>query len=132
MMLDARRETKQAYLAQPRIAGVFALTNTRTGRTLLVSSINLKAARNRMEFELRQGAHACADLQRDVVALGWDHFAFRTLVELDEASDDTRSLEQRLEEAEARFASEASAEGRYENPSGMRVPPARRPRVDGP
>ena len=54
-MSDGRRQAKQAYVAQPRIAGIFALTNTRTGRALLVSSINLKAARNRVNMNCSKG-----------------------------------------------------------------------------
>ena len=129
-MSDVRKQAKRAYAAQPRIAGVFALTNTLTGRTLLVSSLNLAAARNRVEFDLQRGAHRCADLQRDVDTLGWQHFEFRTLEELSE-TDDASPLERRLEEVETRYAPDGEPSDRYENPSGMRVPPARRPRAAG-
>ena len=131
-MSDARRQAKQAYASQPRTAGVLSLTNTGTGRTLLVSSLDLRAARNRIEFELQHGSHQCIDLQRDVDTLGWDHFAFLTLEQLSEASDDARQLERRLEEVEARYAQAADPAERYENPSGMRIPPARRHRVTNP
>jgi hypothetical protein len=130
-MSDVRRQAKQAFTSQPRVAGVFALTNTQTGRTLVVSSLNLTAASNRVEFELQHGSHGCADLQRDLDALGWEHFAFRTLAQLGKADDDPRPLERRLEEAEARYAPPADPAERYENPSGMRIPPARHPRVAG-
>jgi hypothetical protein len=130
-MPDARKHAKQAYASQPRVAGVFALTNTQTGRALIVSSLNLAAARNRLAFELQHGSHGCRDLQHDVDALGWEQFAFETLEELTEASDDAPPLERRLEEAEARAASDADPSRRYENPSGVRIPPARRPRVPG-
>jgi hypothetical protein len=130
-MSDTHKQAKQTYAAQPRVAGVLSLTNTQTGRTLLVSSMNLGAARNRLEFELRHGSHQCADLQQDVNTLGWDFFVFRTLEQLSESDDVALPLERRLEEAESRYAGDPPPAPRYEHPSGMRIPPAQRPRAGG-
>src|SRR3954454_11379060 len=47
---ERRDELRAAYDERPRDAGVYALRNTVSGRTLIASSVDLAAVRNRLEF----------------------------------------------------------------------------------
>lgn len=74
-----RKELKRRYKETPRPAGVYRILNTRTGRTLLGTSVDAPAMLNRQRLQLRTGAHPNRSLQRDWNAGGADAFVFEVL-----------------------------------------------------
>ncbi|MCX6092506.1 MAG: GIY-YIG nuclease family protein [Candidatus Bipolaricaulota bacterium] len=82
-----RKALVREYLETPRPAGVCAIRNTATGKTLLGSSPNLPGVLNRQRFQLENGSHPDVELQADWNTLGPDAFAFETL-DLLKPSDD--------------------------------------------
>lgn len=82
---------------QPRM-GVYRITHTPSGRTLLGWSMNLNAILNRTRFELQHGSHQNRALLADWKADGADAFTFEILDELkldrptDRPLDDLKEL----------------------------------------
>lgn len=77
-MID-RKALKRTYLDAPTRAGVYAVRSLATGRTMVAGSGNVQGTLNRHRFELRQGHHRDAGLQRDWNAHGEASFVFEVL-----------------------------------------------------
>jgi hypothetical protein len=74
-----RKELKRRYKETPRPAGVYRILNTRTGRTLVGTSVDAPAMLNRQRLQLRTDGHPNRSLQRDWNAGGADAFTFEVL-----------------------------------------------------
>jgi hypothetical protein len=74
-----RKEMARRYKETPRPAGVFRVTHTPSGRTLLGSSKDAPAMLNRIQAELRTRGHRNKKLQADWDAGGPDAFEFEIL-----------------------------------------------------
>ena len=68
-------------------AGVFRVRNTATGKSLVGSTVNLPGMLNRQRFQLENGSHPDAELQRDWNELGPDAFEFEVLDRLEPAKE---------------------------------------------
>ena len=77
-MVD-KKALKRQYLEATTRAGVYAIRNQATGRAMVAGSANVQGALNRHRFELRQGNHRDAQLQRDWNAHGEASFVFEVL-----------------------------------------------------
>lgn len=74
-----KRALKRQYLDTRTHAGVYAIRNLRTGRTMVAGSANVQGALNRHQFELRLGTHRNALLRRDWEEHGEASFVFEVL-----------------------------------------------------
>jgi hypothetical protein len=86
-----RRELKRQYRETPRPAGVYRIRNTRSGKTLIGTSVDAPAMLNRQRAQLRTGGHPNRTLQQDWTADGADAFVFEvldTLTPRDEPASD--------------------------------------------
>lgn len=87
---DRKARTRE-YKETPRPAGIYRVRNTVTGKSLVGSSPDLVGMLNRQRFQLENGLHPEADLQKDWNVLGPDAFEFEVLDRLeprDEPADD--------------------------------------------
>ena len=81
----------------PRM-GIYRITHTPTGRTLLGQSTHVQGMLNRIQFQLQAGMHTNKSMQRDWNEHGPDSFTFEILDELkpknpgDEPVDDLKEL----------------------------------------
>jgi hypothetical protein len=77
--MKSRQDIKREYKERKKPAGVFQVKNTKNGKVLLGSSLNLEGALNRHRFELRMGSHRSKELQKDWNEQGPDAFVFEIL-----------------------------------------------------
>jgi hypothetical protein len=82
-----RRARIREYKEKPLPAGLFLVRNTRTGKLLIGSSLNLPGMLNRQKFQLELGSHPDSELQADWNALGPEAFEFDVLDQLKESDD---------------------------------------------
>lgn len=95
-----RKELLEAYKRRKQIGGVYAVTNTKTGRALVLASADIEGIRKRYEFAEMTGGCFHPKLLRDVETLGCGVFAFTVLDTLEkketqtdrEFSDDLEAL----------------------------------------
>jgi len=80
--MKSRQDIKREYKERKKPAGVFQVKNTRNGKVLLGSSLNLEGALNRHKFELTMGSHRSRELQKDWDAQGPEAFVFEILEEV--------------------------------------------------
>ncbi len=95
-MSDRKKEISRAYKERKVRAGVFQVRNTRSGKILLGSSLDLNGPLNRHKFMLSTGMHPNELLQRDWKELGADAFAFEVLEEVKVTDDPDFNLEDEL------------------------------------
>ncbi|WP_426453255.1 DUF2087 domain-containing protein [Paenibacillus sp. S-38] len=79
---EKRKEMVLAYEETERPAGVFRVINRRAGRMLVGSSRNLGGMKNRIWFQLENGAYPNKELQEEFQASGGDGIEFEVLEEL--------------------------------------------------
>ncbi len=77
--MKSRKELNREYLERPKLAGVFQVKNTATGKVLLGSSLNLEGVLNGHRFMLKTGSHRNKTLQADWNEYGADNFVFEIL-----------------------------------------------------
>lgn len=73
---DERAALLERYEQQKPVAGIFLVTNTKNGKVLLGSSMNLHGPLNKHSFMLRMGSHWNRPLQRDFDLHGVAAFRF--------------------------------------------------------
>ena len=78
-MMTSRKTLKRQYLEVSSRAGVYAIRNRVSGRSLVAGSPNVEATLNRHRFELRRGQHRNARLAQDWAAHGEASFCFDVL-----------------------------------------------------
>ncbi|HKJ93704.1 MAG TPA: GIY-YIG nuclease family protein [Longimicrobiales bacterium] len=91
-----RKELIRKYKATPRPAGVYRILNTRTGRALVGTSVDVPAMLNRQRLQLRTGGHPNHTLQHDWNAEGADAFTFEVLDTLTPGDDPAADLSEEL------------------------------------
>lgn len=67
------------YKETPRPMGIYRVRNTRNGKSLVGSSVNLTAILNRHRTLLKLGSHTNRALQQDYDEMGPDAFEFEIL-----------------------------------------------------
>jgi|SRR6266487_4540309 len=77
--MKSGKELNREYLERPKLAGVFQVKNTATGKVLLGSSLNLEGVLNGHRFMLKTGSHRNKTLQADWNEYGADNFVFEIL-----------------------------------------------------
>jgi len=80
--MKSRQDIKREYKERKKPAGVFQVKNTKNGKVLLGSSLNLEGALNRHKFELTMGSHRSKELQKEWNEQGPDAFVFEILEEV--------------------------------------------------
>lgn len=83
-----RKALIRGYKDTPLPAGIFAVRNRATGRSLIGSTPNLPGMLNRQRFQLESGGHPSAELQADWNELGPEAFEFEVLDRLEPPSDE--------------------------------------------
>jgi hypothetical protein len=78
-MTADRRQLIRDYKRTPRAMGVGAIRNTRNGRLLLVSGVDIRSLLNRHQAQLRLGVHRHRELQADWREHGEPAFEFQVL-----------------------------------------------------
>jgi len=91
-----RAEAKRSYKEAPPDAGVYTVHDRRSGRRLVASSPNVRAALNRHRFSLGVGAHRNRRLQQDWDESGSEGIAFEVLERVDPTDPRIRDLREEL------------------------------------
>ena len=89
MKSQAKRQMLAAYKERVVLGGVYAITNTVTGRRLVETTQSLAGSRNRFEFSQTTGSAVSLKLQRDWDTYGSESFVFEVLEELERGETQT-------------------------------------------
>lgn len=93
-----KKEKIAQYKARKICGGVFCITNTQTGKRLLLAERDLKGSRNRFAFSQMTGSCVHMVLQSDWKQYGPQAFTFEILEEIEKKDDQTdREFGQDLE-----------------------------------
>jgi hypothetical protein len=91
--LDVKSEAKKQMLATYKervvLGGVYAITNTFTGKKLVEATQSLAGSRNRFEFSQTTGSAVSLRLQADWNTYGAASFTFEVLEELEKGETQT-------------------------------------------
>lgn len=90
MRAEERKQARSAYKDRPVLGGVYAITNTATGRRLVETTQSLTASRNRFEFSRTTGLAVTLKLQQDWDTYGAESFVFEVLEELKKGETQTQ------------------------------------------
>lgn len=82
-----RKEIIAKYKERPVTGGVYRIINTKTGKYLLTSDIDLKACENLFNFSVATGSCVKMKLQKDWDKFGGKAFTFEVLDELKKKPD---------------------------------------------
>ncbi len=97
MTPEQKKALIRQYKQSPPPAGLFRLTNERTGRFLVGASRNVQARLNRFRMDLKTNAERNEALQLDWRAQGGEGFQFEVLDTLDPSADPKADLDEELE-----------------------------------
>jgi hypothetical protein len=88
-----RRDLKAEYRERRPDAGVFRIRNTRNGKSLIGTTPNVAALRNRVEFAKSTGSAGALDgrLAADIRVFGIDAFMFEVLEVVRQSPDQSRA-----------------------------------------
>ena len=86
---------KEAYKQMKFTIGVFQIRNMINNKILVESSTDLTAIWNRHQFQLKNGLHPNAALQKDWDTAGGQNFSFEIISEIKQ--DETRTADYRKE-----------------------------------
>ena len=106
-----KRSLKQNYLETTIRAGVYAIKNTVTGRTLVAGNMNVEGVLNRHRFELRHGTHRNVLLSQDWAAHGESSFTFEVLDRVKPREDSTFDVARELDDLVALWRQEIPCQG---------------------
>lgn len=84
-----KKDLIAAYKQRAQIGGIYAVTNTQTGRSLVLASADIGGIRKRYEFAEATGGGFHPKLQQDVNQFGSGAFSFAVLEELEKKSTQT-------------------------------------------
>ena len=84
-----KKDLIAAYKQRAQIGGIYAVTNTQTGRSLVLASADIGGIRKRYEFAVAMGGCFHPKLQQDVNRFGSEGFTFAVLEELEKKSTQT-------------------------------------------
>lgn len=82
-----KKELIARYKQRPITGGVFRIVNTKTGKYLLASDIDIRGSRNRFNFSVSTGSCVQMKLQKDWDDFGAGAFVFEILEELEKNSE---------------------------------------------
>ena len=84
-----KKDLIAAYKQRPQIGGIYAVTNTQTGKSLVLASLDMGGIRSRYEFSAMMGGCFHPKLQQDVDRFGASVFSFVALEELEKKNTQT-------------------------------------------
>lgn len=84
-----KKDLLAAYKQRKQVGGVYAVTNTKTGKSLVLASADLRGIQKRYEFARLTGGCFHPKLQRDAETCGNDAFTFVVLEELEKKETQT-------------------------------------------
>jgi len=84
-----KKDLIAAYKQRTQIGGIYAVTNTQTGKSLVLASADIGGIRKRYEFAAMMGGCFHPKLQQDVNQFGSGAFSFAVLEELEKKSTQT-------------------------------------------
>jgi DNA-binding CsgD family transcriptional regulator len=113
--LSKRKELVMAYQENNKPSvGAYKITNTKNGRILVGTSVNIEGTFNRIKFELQMGNHPNTQLQSDWNQLGEEAFEFEVVETLSSKTTegkDRRALLKLLAEVEKQWLEELQPYG---------------------
>jgi hypothetical protein len=88
---EQRKALKDQYRESPRQAGVFRVLNTKTGRSLIGSAVNLASVQSKIDFMRKTGVTGMLDrrIDKDLAQYGIAAFEYAVLEEFTPPSDAT-------------------------------------------
>ena len=84
-----KKDLIAAYKQRAQIGGIYAVTNTQTGKSLVLASADIGGIRKRYEFAEMTGGCFHPKLQQDVNQYGSGVFAFTVLEEMEKKQTQT-------------------------------------------
>ena len=84
-----KKDLIAAYKQRAQIGGIYAVTNTQTGKSLVLASADIGGIRKRYEFAEATGGCFHPKLQQDANRFGNDVFSFAVLEEIEKKSTQT-------------------------------------------
>jgi len=84
-----KKDLLAAYKQRKQIGGIYAVTNTKTGRMLVLASADIGGIQKRYEFAEMTGGCFHPKLQRDVETCGNGAFTFSVLETLEKKDTQT-------------------------------------------
>ena len=84
-----KKDLIAAYKQRAQIGGIYAVTNTQTGRSLVLASADIGGIRKRYEFAEATGGCFHPKLQQDVNRLGASAFTFTVLETMERKTTQT-------------------------------------------
>lgn len=118
MDAQKRKELKKAAKEAVPAMGIYRITNTVTGRSLLGSSMNLGGTANSYQYKLDFFSHHDPRLKADLERCGMAAFTFEVLETIDPAAVDPAERAEAVRELEKKWRAELSANGQigYDTP----------------
>ncbi|AIQ12287.1 GIY-YIG nuclease family protein [Paenibacillus durus] len=106
MSLDKqkKKELASAYAQSFRPMGVYQIRNVKNGKILVLGSMDLTGARNRLEFLQQTNINSINELKQDWKEYGGDSFVFEELDQIkprEEILNDISELNEYQEEVDA-------------------------------
>ena len=84
-----KRDLIAAYKQRAQIGGIYAVTNTQTGKSLVLASADIGGIRKRYEFAEATGGCFHPKLQQDANRFGNGAFSFAVLEEMEKKATQT-------------------------------------------
>ena len=84
-----KKDLIAAYKQRAQIGGIYAVTNSQTGRSLVLASADIGGIRKRYEFAEATGGCFHPKLQQDVNQFGSGVFSFAVLEEMEKKTTQT-------------------------------------------
>lgn len=95
-----RKQLRREYKDTIQPMGVFQIRNLINGKIFIGSSLNLRAVKNRFEFQPDIGWHISSDLKNDFMKYGNDNFILEVIDELEPGNDPSVDYRDDLAELE--------------------------------
>lgn len=105
-MSSKRSDLKRGYKENPPLAGIFKITNKVSGKIYIDKGLNVSGVMNRHKFQLANGSHKNAQLQKDWNSLGAENFAFEVVDTLKPSDDPAVDINNELAELEKAWVGE--------------------------
>ena len=88
---ETKKEMLEAYKERQIIGGVYAVTNTRSGRKFIDATTDIRGSKNRFDFSQKTGMCTIKKIEKDWKESGASSFVFETLEEY--AKDTSQTME---------------------------------------
>lgn len=91
---NRKKEMAAAYVQTPRRMGVYQIRNTLNGKILVLGTMDLDGARNRLAFMQQSKLNSIIEIREDWKAAGGDAFVFEELDQIKPREDFTGADEE--------------------------------------